>query len=281
MQQTLLFPDIEEPTPVAGAEGAVITTAPSAPAEAPANLPRARSMSGQAALQDLIKRFNGFRYRHGVYDVFRDFCELGACALSNSVDKHHFEEREKQYLSVIGKYTSEEADEFAKMLGALAIVLEADGPTDVLGRVFSQLEIHNRDAGQFFTPQCISDMMGALSFGDGLKQIIDSRGYITLQEPAAGAGSMIFGFCKAMKDAGYDYTSQLHVTAIDIDSRCAHMCYLQMSLLGIPGVVYIGDTLRMQMRSVWETPAHILGGWFLRRDEDGCRLGQLVTSQNN
>jgi hypothetical protein len=44
----------------------------------------------------------------------------------------------------------------------------------------------------------------------------------------------------------------------------AHMAYVQLSLLGIPGIVVVGDTLRMESRAVWYTPAHIVGGWSRR-----------------
>jgi hypothetical protein len=64
-----------------------------------------------------------------------------------------------------------------------------------------------------------------------------------------------------MREMGFDYTTQMHVTAIDTDICCVHMSYVQMSLLGVPAVIFNGNTLSMEMNSVWYTPIHILGGW--------------------
>jgi hypothetical protein len=215
---------------------------------------------GEASRQHLIRLLNSFRYKHGIYDVFRDFCALSALSISNAVDKRHWEDRESEYLRIIKGYDREFIDKFPEMLSCLTTALDELGPRDILGEVFMQLEISNKSVGQFFTPQCVSDCMARIVFSD-LGPQIAQEGYITLQEPAAGGGSTIFAACKAMSEQGFDFTTQLHVTAIDIDSRCAHMCYVQMSLLGIPGVVYHGDTLRMEMRSEWITPTHVWGLW--------------------
>lgn len=39
------------------------------------------------------------------------------------------------------------------------------------------------------------------------------------------------------------------------------MAYVQLSLLHIPAVVIHGNTLALEERSHWLTPAHIMGGW--------------------
>lgn len=75
---------------------------------------------------------------------------------------------------------------------------------------------------------------------------------------------MILGFAKAMADNNFNYQSQLCVTAIDIDIRCVYMCYLQLSLYGIPAVIIHGNTLSLEEWSEWQTPAYILGLWELR-----------------
>lgn len=44
----------------------------------------------------------------------------------------------------------------------------------------------------------------------------------------------------------------------DIDQRCVHMTYLQLSLIGVPAIVYQRDTLTMKTWQKWETPAYIM-----------------------
>ncbi|MCQ9372281.1 hypothetical protein NQ024_13740, partial [Corynebacterium sp. 35RC1] len=40
-----------------------------------------------------------------------------------------------------------------------------------------------------------------------------------------------------------------------------HMTYVQLALLHIPAVVILGNSLMLEEREVWYTPAHVLGGW--------------------
>lgn len=75
---------------------------------------------------------------------------------------------------------------------------------------------------------------------------------------------MVIALAEAMHERGMNYQQQLHVTAVDIDERAAHMAYVQFSLMHIPATVYVGNTLTMEIRERWDTPAHILGGWDFR-----------------
>ena len=47
----------------------------------------------------------------------------------------------------------------------------------------------------------------------------------------------------------------------DIDRTAALMCYLQLALWHIPAVVVVGNTLALEKREVFYTPAHYLGRW--------------------
>ena len=84
---------------------------------------------------------------------------------------------------------------------------------------------------------------------------------MTLNEPACGAGAMVIAFADAMLDAKLNPQTQLHATCQDVDPRGVHMCYLQLSLMHIPATVILGNSLSVECREVWHTPAHILGGW--------------------
>lgn len=56
----------------------------------------------------------------------------------------------------------------------------------------------------------------------------------------------------------------VHVTAQDIDATAVHMAYLQLSLLHVPAIVLLGNSLSVEVREHWVTPAHVMGGWDLR-----------------
>lgn len=213
----------------------------------------------------LAKLLQDNGYRHHLHDVFRDFLELAACAVSNAVDPLHAEEREARYLRTIGRYEAEDQARFPRMFAELVDSLEEE-PGDVMGELFGLLEQGNAAAGQFFTPYSICTLMAGLTIGDGstVRAAIADKGYVVLCEPASGAGAMVIAFAQQMKAAGFNYQQQLHVTAIDVDPRAVHMAYLQFSLLHIPAVVVLGNALALEERELWYTPAHILGGWAWR-----------------
>ncbi|MCV9960764.1 class I SAM-dependent methyltransferase [Pararhizobium sp. BT-229] len=209
-----------------------------------------------------MKLFESCRYRHDLYTVFSDWCECAAIAMSNAMDIRQREKREARYLEIVKRYNKEELATFPQILGEVTMALEA-APQDILGATFHELELHNTARGQFFTPYELCKMMAKMQAGtaEDLQAIIGERGYITAQEPAVGAGAMIIALAEAIKDLDINYQQHLHVTAIDVDPRAVHMAYVQFSLMHIPAEVIVGDTLRMEFRESWYTPAHVMGFW--------------------
>ena len=49
---------------------------------------------------------------------------MRACALSNAGDKRFFQEREEMYLASVKRYTKDETDILAQMLGYVIMALE-------------------------------------------------------------------------------------------------------------------------------------------------------------
>lgn len=213
---------------------------------------------------------------HSVWNVFTDFVELSAISLANAADLRPevWEKREKQYLATIGKYSPDEQKLFPEMFADLVEALEYEltwrnAPADVLGTLFHELELHNKYKGQFFTPQNVCDMMAEITFGDGT-ELLKDKPYISLCEPCCGSGAMVLGFARAMLEKDFNYCLQLVVEATDIDLKCVYMCYLQLSLYGIPAVVIHGNTLTLEEWSRWYTPVYIMYGWDHRRKASGA-----------
>ena len=231
--------------------------------------------------KELVKLFEGLAYRHHKWKVFADFCEMAAIAWSNRIDRAQYEKREARYLEIVKAYNRSEVELFPQVLSHLVMALECD-MTDVLGRLFHALELHNKYIGQFFTPDTVCQMMAAMTVGDGadIRERIARRGFVTAMEPAVGSGAMVIALAKAMKDAGINYQQHLHVTAVDKDSKCAHMAYVQFSLLHIPAVIIHGDSLALKEYDHWYTPAHVLGGWTerLRHTRMLDRIKELLTA---
>ncbi len=201
--------------------------------------------------------------RHQMHTVFSDFVEMAAIALANAVDLRQRDPREKRYLDIVGRYTREQAMNFSKALACLTMALETAGFADVLGVAFMELDLGSKWAGQFFTPYPVCQLMASIN-AEGLTEKLEERGFVTCSDPAAGAGALPIAFAEAMQLAGHNYQQCLHVTAQDVDARAAQMAYIQLSLLHVPAVVIVGNSLAVETREVWYTPAHILGGWSRR-----------------
>jgi type I restriction-modification system DNA methylase subunit len=210
----------------------------------------------------LVQLIQELGRRHDVAHVFTDFVEVGALSISNAVDSTMRAKRERRYFQIASKYGSTEMNEFAEMLAALALALDRE-PTDILGRTFHHLELQNRWRGQFFSPLPLCTANVKLIIRDRLEcySAIAERGFVRVQEPAAGSGAMIIALANELDAAGIDYRRQLHVVATDVDPKCAHMSYLQLSLMQIPGVVIHGNSLSLEETTRWHTPAHIWDGW--------------------
>jgi hypothetical protein len=92
---------------------------------------------------------------------------------------------------------------------------------------------------------------------------------LTLYEPTCGAGGLIVASIDVLNGYGVNYAWNVFVDCGDIDSRCVHMTYLTLSLLGVPAVVRLGDALAMDYREAWFTPAYLIAWPHFKR-----RIGQ-------
>lgn len=215
-----------------------------------------KAASYQEYHKDFIKEFGALAPHKHRYEVFRDFVTFCAISLSNSILIN--DEREAEYHQIRKTYKAEHMEVFPKLLGLLVNMLDF-APRDVLGELYMELEISSKDKGQFFTPSHVSDLMSEITYGDELRN--SHKPFITLSEPACGAGGMVLSFVKTMLAAGQNPAQKLWVQCIDIDRLPALMCYVQLSLWHVPAEVLVGDTLRWDIREVWYTPSHHLGNW--------------------
>ena len=218
--------------------------------------------------KEIVSGIQKLAYKHPVEQVFQDWLEICAIAISNSVDWREREDREKRYLMLINKYDREEQQQLVELFAKLVMTLEAEAqsgtPCDILGGVFHGLGLHNKYKGQFFTPNHICEFMGQLVDDDSIAEAIDDQGYVSVCEPCVGSGGIVIGFVAAMAKKHRNYQQQMCVTACDIDLKCVHMAYLQLSLYGIPAVIVHGNSLTMEEWSHWYTPSYITGFWGMK-----------------
>lgn len=207
-----------------------------------------------------ISLFNQTAPYHHRHKVFEDFISCSVIALENRLC--FSEKRESKYLRIIGGY---EKPDIARMAQLLAHVINGlqSGFCDFLGNIFMLLELGDKYHNQFFTPWNVARMMAQLHLGD-VKAAFNEKPFITLCEPACGAGCMILAFADVLNQAGYAAHRHLWVSATDIDPIVAGMAYIQLSLCGVAGEVVIGNSLYDERRRVLLTPGHYLGGWPVR-----------------
>lgn len=167
------------------------------------------------------------------HQVFSDWVEMYAITISNActlLNSKLKQSREQKYLEIVKKYKNTEMSKFPDLCGLLTIALDND-IADVLGNVYMGLESGSKHTGQFFTPNHISRLTARL-----MPPVADADGVIRFTEPTCGSGGMIIAYAKVLSEQGVNYQKKLEVVTQDIDYRCVHMCYVQLSLLGIKGL---------------------------------------------
>lgn len=221
------------------------------------------------AKAEFKKIFNKLAYRHSPYDVFSDFVNMSAIAMSNSMvfDRG----REDDYMRIIKKYTKDEINMFPSLYAHVVMGLEA-GFCDFLGEIFMELELGNARAGQFFTPYHLSKLMSQISF-DG--QVSD-KGYLTVSEPACGCGGMIIALAETMLQRDINPQQALYAECVDIDKTVAMACYVQLSLLHIPAKIIVGNSLTLEARDIFYTPAYTMGFWNVKLTKKRINESEII-----
>lgn len=220
--------------------------------------------------KQFIEHFNYLSQKYDKYRIFLNFLKLSSYSMYN-VFKHS-EEIETKYLNIATTYSKDELDIFCKMFGELTMMYEYKNEiVDILGEIYMQNKIGNSNLGQFFTPFHISECMAKMIVNkEDAERIIDKKGYITMCEPCCGAGVMVLGAAKALKDQDINYQQDLLVYAVDISEICVYMTYIQLSLYGIPAIVFCGDSITQKMNFQLETPFYFMNYWKFNKTDNNA-----------
>ena len=106
----------------------------------------------------------------------------------------------------------------------------------MLGELFMAMGLVKEWNGQFFTPYEICRAMAAMNLGEDLKSQIEEKGWVSVSDPACGAGALQLAFANECKRNHINYQTSVFFVAQDIDFLAGCMCYIQMSLLGCPAM---------------------------------------------
>ena len=221
-------------------------------------------------VDDILKLLDKGAYKTNRYELLSDIFQCGAIAISNKFDIPQAEEREKTYLNIIKKYDKDMQYLIAEIFAKIYLLLTSQidyGFADYIGELYMKSETSSKNAGQFFTPYCISKACAETAINSSqVEQYIKDDKILTLNEPACGSGGMIIATIDTLYNKyDFNYSRNLFVECSDIDARCVYMTYLQLACTGVPAVIYQRDTLSMQTWQRWETPAYIMQ-WLRFRD---------------
>lgn len=196
----------------------------------------------QESEKEFVKLFERLAYSRSAWQVWEDLMTVMACSISNAVDRtpDRFNSREEQYRQSIKKLGGVEIP--AQMLWIITMALEQNPDQDFLGKMYMNLNMGNHWKGQFFTPYNICKMMSQMTVGTVDRQI-EEQGYISICDPACGAGATLIAAANTLKGSKYNFQNHVIFVGQDVDRVVAQMCYIQLSLLGCAGYICVGNTI--------------------------------------
>lgn len=187
--------------------------------------------------KNFLKIFNSLTGKHSRWEIWEDFVTLTAIEISNSTDKVNAPERTKMYQTIVSKYSAKERDGMVEMLAEVIMGMEQNPDQDFLGSLYMMCELGNDHAGQFFTPYDVCRCMAEITFDPKLHP--DMEGFISVSDPACGAGATLLAFLNVCKRRNICYHNKVLVIAQDIDFIVGLMCYIKWShTLGQAGTQY-------------------------------------------
>lgn len=211
---------------------------------------------------ELFRQLTALEGHYSIDTVFRDFLQYCAVTISNICDGVHYEERQKEREILLKKHRGETSlhECFCTLMRAIMLHQEQGRLRDVLGTIFEAIGLSNERTGQFFTPEHVSWFMAKIMVDDKLQEL-EEKPYITVCDPCIGSGRMLLAFASEVQDLGHNYCAKMVGMAVDIDTTCVYMSYIQFSMYGIPAVVIHGNSVTVEEWTRWYTPAYVWGGW--------------------
>lgn len=214
-------------------------------------------------VKDIIKLLDKTTYKVGLYELLSDIVECSAIAISNQFDFRNYHSREEKYKAIMKKYDDTTKQLICEIFANIYVLLSSQvsvGFNDYLGELFMSSNTSSSKAGQFFTPYNISKLCAKASIDKAiLNEHITNDTILTVHEPTCGAGGMIIALADVLyNDYHFNISRNMFVECGDIDTRCVHMCYLQLALAGIPAIIYHRDGLSLKTWDKWVTPAYLM-----------------------
>lgn len=231
---------------------------------------------------EFLELFNELTSSRSAWQVWEDLMTVMACSISNAADRtpDKFKMREEQYERAITNLGGMEIP--VQIFCTVIKALEENPNQDFLGKLYMALNLGNHWHGQFFTPYHVCELMAKININGEILQEIEKKGYVSVCDPCVGAGSMLIAAANVMGEMEINYQESAVFVGQGIDRIVAMMAYIQISLIGCPGYIIIGDSLinpvvnhillpeDREGHELWITPMFVMDTWNRR-----CQLALL------
>lgn len=202
---------------------------------------------------DFINLFNEIAPDKGRHAVFQDFVEMASYSLHNAFNwSNKFEE---SYLSIAHRYKADDLKNMSKMLG-LTIVRLHNSPEDFLGDIYMSLQLGELAWGEY----SFASLVAKLTLHD-IDALVKEKGFLTLRDPTCGAGGLAIAQALTFQQAGYDLEKQFFIQCVDIDPVATAMCFIQLTVMGVPAEVLTGNSLTLESSKVMRTASYYRHNW--------------------
>lgn len=224
------------------------------------------------------------RTKSSRWQAWSDVITAIACFLSSSVDRssEHLQKRLQEYSDCVTRIGSTEL--IGNLMACIVDAFELNPDQDFLGEMYMGLGLGDSGRGQFFTPYNVSALMSEMLM-ENTETETSNKGYISICDPTCGSGAMLIAAANTLKNQNYNFQKNAFFVGQDIDRTAALMCYIQISLLGCPGYVCVGNSLTNSVSGIstilpteseglelWYTPIFFSDIWERRRMVDLLKL---------
>lgn len=232
----------------------------------------------QGTEAEFLRILNTLIGAKNAWQVWEDIITALACALSNAfdADEKRRQKREEAYKRAVAGYQTEV---IAELFSIIVLAMEKNPEQDFLGKMYMQLNLGSHWHGQFFTPYSVCQMMASVNIPEKelIKTEIGKRGWISVSDPACGAGATLIAAANELRKKGVNFQQQALFVGQDVDSVVAKMCFIQLSLLGCAGYIVVANTLTNPLtgdvllpkeregQEFWYTPFYWSDNWTGRR----------------
>jgi len=213
--------------------------------------------------REFVKGLKSLTGSYDLHTIFYDYITMAAASLHNAVAFSQY--LEDGYMRAVEKYKKDEVAVFTKLLAFTVNGLQEDAH-DFLGKSYMELELGNKNTGQFFTPDPVCQMLAQMTIGN-LDEQFKEKKFLTVSDPACGGGATLIAAAREFLSQGYPPEDYMCAFAVDVDHKMALTCYIQLALLGIPAEIKIGNTLTNKHSQVFYTPVYYWKGWHSKLQE--------------